>query len=408
MAGVRWDRWVVPPALSAAVFAVLAVSPPLGVRPASSRRLEALGEPRAGRPWLLRARALTEAGRPLRLDSPDATVVRAAALAGQGEWFVVGVPARATALRLRVSDEAGARVLLVTPAPRPRAESAAPPDERVMVVEGTLVPELPGEVIVRPGGASVELRPVTEQVAIDPARMEVDACGLASFEVRVSGLGAPVSMLTTTAAGVRRDELRLPLVAGGVAVSDEGEAVVVRATSPGGTAHVVVGDAVGPAWWTAAPLSADGEVGRARVALPPGSRWVLASAGSDLRDATSPLVRPTGAPCTVTPLGRRLARGRLAPPALPPLRVLWDGPSDDARLTRHRVRRARLACAAGLATSVALEVVLLLGAGLERGPSALRSLRGDRRQRVGVLAAGISTLLLMGAALALAVGLRAP
>ena len=88
--------------------------------------------------------------------------------------------------------------------------------------------------------------------------------------------------------------------------------------------------------------------------------------------------------------------------------MLWDGPSEGAESTRQRIQRARALCVGGLAVSVALEVLLLLGAGLASGPSSLRSLTGDRRDRLGILAAGISTLLLMGVALALAVGLRAP
>ena len=330
-----------------------------------------------------------------------------AALRDGAGWFRVLVPSAASALRLHLRDASGVHRL--RPAVRPQRPVSAVRrfDERVLVVEGTLVPELTGEVIVRPVDSPVDLLPVTDQVQIEPSQRPVDACGLASFSVRVSGLGAPVSMRSTGPSGERRDELRLPLVPGGIAVRDDGDAVLLRATSPGATAHLVAGDGSGPTWWSAVELIADGDEGSARVSLPPQTLWVTASPSVDLAEPVSPLLRPSSPPCLATPLGQRLARGRLAPPPLPPLRVLWDGPSEGGHLTRQRIQRARAICVGGLAVSVALEVLLLLGAGLASGPAALRSLTGDRRNRVGILVAGISILLLMGAALALAVGLRA-
>ena len=396
--------------MSAAVFAVLSVSPPIGSSTASIHRLESLGDPSPGRPWLLRSRITTEsAGAPSPgLTSPDAIVQSIAALRDRGGWFRVLVPSSASELHLHLRDASGLHRL--RSAVRPQRPLSAPSrfDERVLVVEGTLVPELTGEVLARPAGSLVELLPVTDQVQIDPSQRSVDACGLASFSVRVSGLGAPVSMRSTGPSGARRDELRLPLVPGGIAVRDEGDTVLLRATGPGATAHLVAGDASGPTWWSAVELIADGDEGSARVSLPPQSLWVTASPSVDLAEPVSPLIRPASPPCLATPLGQRLARGRLAPPPLPPLRVLWDGPSEGAQLTRQRIQRARAICVGGLAVSVALEVLLLLGAGLASGPAALRSLSGERRDRVGILVAGISILMLMGAALALAVGLRAP
>jgi len=407
---VRWDRWVLPPAVSAAVFAVLSVSPPIATPAASVYRLESLGDPTAGRPWLLRARITADSvGAPsLRLTSPDAPVEAIASLRERGGWFRAQVPASASQLGLHLRDGSGTHRLRVAVGAQRALSSAPRPDERVLVVEGTLVPELAGEVIVRPPGSSVALLPVTDQVVIDPARRDVDECGLASFSVRVSGLGAPVSMSTSGPSGERRDELRLPLVPGGIAVRDEGVSVLLRATSPGLTAHLVAGDTSGPTWWSAAELLSDGDEGSARVPLPAGALWVTASRSGDLSEPVSPLVRPASPPCLASPLGQRLARARLAPPLLPGLRVLWDGPSEGAESTRQRIQRARALCVGGLAVSVALEVLLLLGAGLASGPSSLRTLTGDRRDRLGILAAGISTLLLMGVALALAVGLRAP
>lgn len=410
VSSVRWDRWVLPPAVSAAVFAVLSVSPPIASSTASVYRLESLGDPSAGSPWLLRARITAESvGTPsLRLSSPDATVESIASLRDRGGWFRALVPASASELRVHLRDASGVHRLRAAVGPQ-RSRSAAPRlDERVLVVEGTLVPELAGDVIVRPSGSSVALLPVTDQVAIDPPRRSVDECGLASFSVRVSGLGAPVSMSTSGPSGERRDELRLPLVPDGIAVRDEGDSVRLRATSPGSIAHLVAGDASGPTWWSAAELAADGDEGSARVPLPPGALWITASRSGDLSEPVSPLLRPSWPPCVATPLGQRLSRGRLAPPVLPGLRVLWDGPSEGAERTRQQVQRARALCVGGLAVSVALEVLLLLGAGLASGPSSLRALTGDRRDRLGILAAGISTLLLMGVALALAVGIRAP
>jgi hypothetical protein len=329
-------------------------------------------------------------------------------LRAQGTWYRLWVPARASEVNLRVVDAVGVHHLRVAVTTGRSTVVPAGPDERVLVSEGTLIPELVGEVIVRPIGSTVDLLAVTDQVVIDPSRRVVDACGLAVFAVRVAGLGAPVSLVSSTPAGERRDELRLPLVPGGIAVRDDGESVLLRATSPGSTAYLVSGDGAGPTWWPAVQIGADGDEGSARVVLPPRTLWITAASSSDLSASISPLIRPSSSPCLTTPLGQRLARGRLVPPSLPPLRVLWDGPSIENNLIRQRIRRARVVCGSGLAMSIALEALLLLGAGLVRGPTALRSLVGDRRDRLGVLVAGISTLLLMGAAMALAVGLRTP
>jgi hypothetical protein len=393
----------------AAAFAVLAVSPPIVARPSSSHRLESLGPPVAGRPWLLRALLATDAvpSTGLALYSPDAALEPLPGVASRGRWFRALVPPDARSIRLRVVDAAGAHPLRFETRAPSAPTAVAPVDERVLVVEGTLVPELLGEVIVRSPGA-VELVPVTEQVAVAPPRREADACGLASFGVRVSGLGAPVSLVSATPAGPHRDELRLPLAAGGVAVRDDGATVLLRATSPGATAHLVAGDAAGPTWWSTATLDADGDEGAARVALPAGATWVVASGASDLSAPVSPLIRPPGAPCLETPPGRRLARGRAAPPALRSPGVIWDGPSRSADLTSHRIQKARALCVLGLAASVALEAILLLGAGLSRDASALRPIVDGRRSRAGVLVAGLSLLLLMGAAMILAVELRTP
>ncbi|MDB4928822.1 MAG: hypothetical protein JWM10_1306 [Myxococcaceae bacterium] len=396
--------------MCAAAFAVLAISPPLVARPSSSHRLESLGPPVAGRPWLLRALLTTDApaSSPLAISTPDAALEALPAPPSRGRWLRALVPPTATSIRLRVTDAAGVhRLRFATRAATPTA-AAPPPDERLLVLEGTLVPELVGEVIARAPLGAIDLLPVTEQVAVTPTHAAVDACGLARFAVRVSGLGAPVSLVTPTATGERRDELRLPLAAGGVAVRDDGDSALLRATSPGATAHLVAGDAGGPTWWSAVTLGADGDEGAARVSLPPSITWIVASGGSDLSSPVSPLLRPRGAPCLDTPLGRRVARGRDAPPSLAPPLVLWDGPLASAELTSRRIQRARALCVAGLAASVALEALLLLGAGFARDPSVLQPIVGGRRNRAGVLVAGLSLLLLMGAAMILAVQLRAP
>ncbi|MDO9018204.1 MAG: hypothetical protein Q8S73_14760 [Deltaproteobacteria bacterium] len=392
--------------MSAAVFAVLAVAPPLGTRPTSVHRLESLGDPTPGRPWLLRALRTGDASPStgLRVTSPDARVESLATLAGRGEWLRVQVPADRTALRLRVADVTGVHPLRVPVAAGPSAVVAPPIDSRALVLEGVLVPELEGEVIVRPTDGPVELLGVTEQVVVEPARAALDACGLALFRVRVSGLGAPVSLVSAS----HRDELRLPLVGGGIAVRDDGDSVLLRATSPGATAHLVGGDRAGPTWWSAVTLGAEADEGRARVAVPPATLWVEASHSADLSEPVSPLLRPASPPCLATPLGQRMARGRLAPPELPPVRVRWDGPAEGARLVAARSQRMTALCVLGVAVSVALEAALLLGAGLGRGPAALKPFAGDGRTRLGVLVAGISTLLLMGAAMVLAVQLRSP
>lgn len=396
--------------MSAAVFAVLAISPPVGHIPRADYRLEALGDPALGRPWLLRARAVAgEAmGSPPRVSIEGAGVEAIAVLRDQGAWMRTHVPSGRDAVVLRLGDATGSHRVRVPIGP-PRAV-AAPPQfrERLHVVEGTLLPELTSDVIVEPGAHSARLVPVTEEVAVEPPLGTADACGLVRFAVRVTGLGAPASLVIPRPGGDERHELRLPLVPGGVAVRDEGDAVVLRATIPGATAHVVAGDALGPTWWSAAALASDGDEGRARVALPGGATWVIASREPDLSEPVSPLVRPPGGACRASPLGERLARGRSVPPVLPPLRVLWDGPAEARVLTGSRVHRSRALCAMGLVVSVALEAALLLGAGLARGPTALRPLGRSARDRMGVLVAGVSLLLLAGAAMGLSALLRGP
>ncbi len=392
------------------MFAVLAISPPVGPIADPGYRLEALGDASPGRPWLLRTRALAgeRMTSPPRLSASGTAVAPIRFLRDRGAWFRVMVAPDAPAVRLGLVDATGShRVRVATVRPRPAATTTTTPD-RLHVLEGILLPELTGDVVVEPGAASARIVPVTEEVSVEPAVGVVDACGLVRFGVRVVGLGAPVSLVIARPGRDERHELRLPLVPGGIAVRDEGGAVVLRATSAGATGHVVAGDASGPTWWSAAPLADEAGEGRATVTLPPGAAWVIASRDHDLSDPVSPLVRPSRAPCLATPLGQRLARGRALPPPLPPLRVLWDGPAEAHHLTQRRMRGSRALCAAGLAVSVALEVALLVGAGLARGPASLLPVEVARRERLGVLAAGVSLLLLAGAAMGLSALLRGP
>ncbi len=392
------------------MFAVLAISPP--VRPVADPgyRLESLGDPSPGRPWLLRARALAgeRMASPPRLSAPEVVVAPVNALRDRGAWYRLMVSRDARAVAISLVDATGTHRVRAATRPLRAPATSAPPTDRLHVVEGTLVPELTGDVIVDPGSGSARLVPVTDEVSVEPATGIADACGLVRFSVRVVGLGAPISLVVARPAGDERHELRLPLVPGGIAVRDEGGAVVLRATSAGAIGHVVAGDASGPTWWSAAALSDEAGEGRATVALPPGVDWVIASHDHDLSEPVSPLVRPSRAPCVATPLGQRLSRGRLSPPPLPPLRVLWDGPAEARALTERRMRSARALCALGLAVSVALEAALLVGAGLARGPSSLLPLEVARRDRLGALATGVSLLLLAGAAMGLSALLRGP
>lgn len=409
--GVRWDRWVLPPAVCAAVFAVLAISPPVGHVAHATEVVEALGDPSPGRPWLLRTRSVADVDRnpATRVSVGGVRLAPLAEVSRSGRWYRAGVPTGARSVELRLEDPTGVHVRRIA-SRVPVAVAAVTAAEGLHVVEGVLVPELAGEVLVEAGvgAASVRLVPATEEVGVEPSEGVPDACGIARFVVRVSGLGAPVSLRVTRGAAVERHELRLPLVPGGVAVRDEGAVVTLRATNPGVLAHVVAGDESGPTWWSGARLAAASEEGVAAVRLPAGVAWLLASRDHDLSEPVSPLTRSPGAPCDATALGRRLAGARRSPPPLPPVRTVWDGPAESRRLTELRMNRSRGLCLAGLALSVALEVSLLLGAGLTRGPDALRAVSARGRERLGVLAAGASLLLLAGAAMGLAVLLRGP
>ncbi len=404
---MRWDRWVVPPAVSAAAFALLALAPPPRPPHAGTYRLEALGPPVRGRPWLLRAAALESPGNSLdetaRLNprlhptrvSPD-----------RGAW-TLDVGASEAVVTLHVDDGLGLRALALPAASPVSVAPLAVLATDVRVLDGALLPEVPGAVVVATRAPWVELAPAVDEVTVTPARAEPDACGLASFIVRVDGLGAPVSLREPVGEAVRSRALRLPMAPGGVAVGDQGASLTVRSSSSARDVFVVLGDAEGPTWWGAVALTGSADDGVASVPVSPRVAWALAAPDPDFREGTSPMLRDDGPPCVATALGRRLAAGRLTPPALPPIRTLWDGAEGLREALAARAAKVRRWAAVGFALSIAVEVVLLAGAGLGVGPSALRQVEGRRRARLGTLAAGISLLLLAGAAMVLSGWIRA-
>jgi hypothetical protein len=338
----------------------------------------------------------------LRVTSPDATVESIASLRDRGGWFRAQVPASASELRLHLRDDSGVHRLRALWAHSAPVRRRAPPRRARPRRRGNPRPELdrrgdrpprwelrgapPGD---RPGGRRARasrgrrVRPrELQRTRLGPRRPGLDD-HLGPH--RESAATSSVSRWFRAASRCATRATRCCC------------APPARARS----AHLVAGDRVGSRpGGRRVTLGAEATRGSARVVAP--SRNALGRPRLTAPTSASLSLRccvPASPPCLATPLGQRIARGRLAPPELPPVpRAMGRPRGGRPSIVAARAQRMPALCVLGLAVSVALEAALLLGAGLASGPASLRSLAGDRRDRLGVLVAGISTLLLMGVA----------
>lgn len=422
---VEIDRWVVPPAVAAAVFSVVAIAPPVSTAGLEGGpRVEAIEPAVAGRPMPVR---VTWQQRDGTFRAPRSAVFRVSDATGLvrdlrpeltagAAWATarVDIPPGAASARLSLAAE-GRSVRLEVPID---AEPAGDPIGRVdgggeaavAAAEGNLLPEVPGTILVRaPGAASVALLPDLDGVAVEPARAVPGACGVASFRVTVAGLGAPVTVAITRADGTElRVSRRLPLSPGGLSLQRDGGAVLVTHGFAGMAVHVLGGDARGVRWWAARRLERRDDLGVARVELPGDVAWVSASLDPMFGDAAAPALSAEAVAdaCATDGPSRRWFGVRTMPRGGARVRLLHDGAARAAGIVARRVVRMRTIALGCLAGAVLLEIALVVGFGLRRDPTESAEVARMRRGRVAPLLAGAALMLVLGFALALAATLQ--
>lgn len=412
MGAVEVDRWVLPPAVAAAVFALAAVSPPVSTADLQrGLRVEAV----TAADGVILVRGSIErvddgalaAPRALAVTHDGATVIGRATAGVAG--VSVAVPTAVRRGRARLTIEAdGLRANVTVPvgpaalAPPAVAEGSL----AARVAEGNLLPEVAGTVLVRAeGAAELRVEPQLEGVTVSPARAAPGPCGVASFRVTVVGMGAPVTLVARRADGSeQRAHVRLPLAPGGVSLARDGAALTVRGAFAGQAVHLLGGTAAGARWWASARLVADEVCPRADVPLPAGLAWVRASTDALFRDEAAPTLRWDATPpaCARDEGARRWHEASAAAPPRPDVGVAFDGAARARAALSSRVRRARGLAWLGLAGAIAAEVALMLGLGLRQGMSDVEGARALRRSDLGRFATGVIALMLLGFALALA------
>lgn len=408
------DRWVVPPAIAAAAFSLAAVSPP--VTTADLRRgLRVEAVTAADGVVLVRASLertsdgeLT-APRALTVEHGGASITARAAPGVPSVSLAVPTTVRAGAkARLVVlAEELRASVTLPVRAPDPAPPVAAVGPIAAVVAEGNLLPDVEGTVLVRaPGAVEARVEAQLEGATVTPERAPVGPCGVATFRVKVEGMGAPVTLVARRADGLEtRAHVRLPLRPGGVSLTREGGAVTVRGAFEGEAVYVAAGGPAGVRWWSAVRLARDEACPRAVVPLPAGVTWARASTDALFRGEDAPALRwdlAPSSPCASDAAARRWAEATVAVPPGPDVGLAFDGAGRARNALAGRVRRARTLAWVGLAGSIAAEVALMLGLGLREGMSDVEGARGLRRDDLGRFATGVIALMLLGFALALA------
>lgn len=421
-AGAVWmDRWVIPPAVVAAVAAVLAVAPPVGdARARTGWRVEGFAVRRgAGETLLLRAALDDRAAERYRLPATlrwsvldeGGAVMSTEETRGDpgGAWgYFTRLDARGVA-RVRVEAEG---VRAEVPVPRavviPAETPARGADLLATALEGTLLPGVEGTAALSSLGEVAEWR---VEPAMDNTHTgsEVKTRNLLLVRLQVDGMGAPINVVRRGFDnGVRRDVVRLPVSSVGVAVLSPlpsfapPESVTLRAAVGASLVHAVWGDDDGPCGWTSARTAGDREGASATLTFPEPARcaptWIEATTDGTLHERA----------------GRRLAsaRERLrayghpdifatwpSPPAPP---VLLDGALLAERAHLVRVRGARRLALGTLFAALLLEVAMVLGAGVRRGPAALAGVEYAPRTRAGMVVAAAALILAGGLVMGLA------
>lgn len=426
---MEFDRWVIPPAATAALFALVAISPPIGdAATHQGLRVEVALPPESDRPVLVRASIEDNAAAQLTstrdgwmtLRDPSGTELDRARLeSAPGLNHATGrVNARGRGpYTLDVQSGAmRASVRFSLPAARPHTLPTQPPAGalEVLATSGRLIPEVAGTVLVRaPGARRVTLTSEIEGVTIEPPSADVGPCDIASFRVTVAGLGAPVIVVAERADGLEvRTQTRLPLTPGGVSVHPEGASVIVRGANAGSTVFLVGGDASGARWWASRNLLAEGDVATARFDPPRDVHWVNATLAPSLIDAECAAVWTSPPPealeaCATTDTARAWFAAHTPRPPMPAVRLAWDGAARATRAHTHRVARVRRLALACLAASILIEIALVLGFGMRDTEPSLREVTRRRRERIAVLFAGVAVLLVLGFALGLSAILSA-
>jgi len=413
------DRWVVPPAVAAALFSLAAIAPPVQTSDLSrALRVEAVGA--ADGVLLLRVAIEHTAGgtlvAPRELTLDHAGIVHTVHGSPELDHVDVVLPTRERPggrARVVLSAE-GLRATVLVPVRRP---VTAPPFQEhthgplaVTVAEGQLLPEVEGSVLVRaPDASEVRVEASLEGSMVSPQQAPVGPCGIATVRMRVEGMGAPVTLVARRADGVEtRVHLRLPLRPGGVSLTRTGSELTVCGAFAGQTVFLAGGGARGVRWWTTLRLRAHDVCPRAVVALPAEVTWVRASTDAGFRDPDAPTLRwdvLPPAPCTDDPAARRWQEATAAVPPGPEVSVVWEGAAQARELLRRRTHRARSLAWLGLAAAIVAEAVPVLGLGLRRQTvdgTLPRTLQSLQRDDLGRLVTGVVVLVLLGFALALA------
>jgi len=408
------DRWVIPPAVAAAVFALAAVSPPVTVH--DLRRGLRLEAATATDGVILLRAALEDrvdgtlsAPRALRVEHAGATFVARAADGVSSVSLAVPTDLRPGDRALLAVSADELRATLRLPISTAPAVAAPPRGSSLgaVVAEGNLLPDVPGTVLVRaPDAVEVAIEPLLDGARVSPPRAPVGPCGVGRFDVTIEGMGAPVTLVARRADGVTaRAHVRLPLQPGGVSLRRDGLSVTVRGAFAGQLVYLLAGSPRGARWWSAARLAADPVAPRAALAVPRDAVWVRASTDPLFRDDAAPALRWDLTPspnCARDDAARPWAEVTAPAPPSPPVGLAFDGAARARAALVARSSRARSFAWLGLAGSLVAEVTLILGLGLRQGMSNSMVVRSLRRDDLGRLAAGVVALLLLGFALALA------
>lgn len=424
---MRVERWVLPPAIAAAVFTTLAIVPPGGA-PARGLRVERIAGPvDREHPLLVRVAiedAHATAWRPphdaiFRLGRPGGvwTVRHVVTSTSVPYAFATLIPPEGNGpLSLRIEADGYAVDVPVRSIAREGSEPIDPPrgehGVELRVEGGALVPEVPATVLARFDGivdGDVEMTGTDDTIRIAQSHARPDLCGVCAFEVTVTGLDAHV-VVRTPGAGDRDVRRALPVEPGGLSLRSVEEGAIEVTTAIGDQpVFVLAGDEHGIAtYWSAQRLAPSGDANAAlRIALPVASAWALAALSPRFDAASGAWLRtPQSSRCTATPLGERFVRAVTPPPNPPSTRVIHDGARVAGHLRERRQDRIRSIALALAAAAIAMLITLIVAANLGREAPLLREAALTDRRRIWIALGGALSLLVGGAVLLSAFALR--
>lgn len=408
------DRFMLPPAVVAAVFTVLAIAPPVAMGPRAGLRVEAVGPLSAGARVSLRAvaeRLSDGAWEPLsaparvRLRGADGQVTEARfEPPAAGLWSLAHVTAPTHLPVAFTLDDAP-----LAAAPRQGWSMRVGPvttrvDPRVAVLEGVMASGLPATLLVEAQpGTRVRVPSDNAAVTATPEEAVADPSGFARLTVTVEALGAVLPIACARPDGVtERFDFRPDLRPGAAvlgpdpdtlwAASAEGEVWLVWGTGPR-----VDGLAV-------RPLVADAEQhGRATFAEAHGASWAVAARSGTFED---PVRLPRGLSpreqCRNETRCLALATQGEAPLQIPH-EIVWNSRPWHAAHARAAVTRARGVCLAVVLLAILAEALLVFSGQFGPVSSELRPMLQSGRARLGWALAAALVLASMAGALLLTV-----